>query len=130
MNRFAMNLLLDSHTLLWALHAPEKLAAAARMAIENGANPIFYSAASVWELAIKSAKGLLHLEVDFLDAVDQARFSELPVRAQHAWAAGSLPAIHSDPFDRILVAQAKIERLTLVTRDRFLRDYQVSILVA
>lgn len=125
-----MNLLLDSHALLWALHAPEKLAAPARAAIQDGANPVFYSAASVWELALKSAKGLLHLDADLLGSIAEARFTELPVRSAHAWAVRALPPVHADPFDRLLVAQAHVEHLVLVTRDRFLASYRVPIVAA
>jgi PIN domain nuclease of toxin-antitoxin system len=125
-----VTLLLDSHALLWALHAPEKLAAPARSAIEDGANPVFFSSASIWELAIKSGKGLLHLDDGFFEAIAETRLTELPVRASHSWAIRLLPAIHSDPFDRMLVAQAQIERLTLVTRDQFLGKYRVPILAA
>lgn len=125
-----MNLLIDSHVLLWALHAPEKLAPAARLAIEEGANPVFYSAASIWELAIKSAKGLLQVEAGFLEAINETRLVEMPVRSAHGWAVRLLPPIHADPFDRILVAQAQAEGLTLVTRDQFLEQYRVPILAA
>jgi PIN domain nuclease of toxin-antitoxin system len=125
-----MTLLLDSHVLLWALHAPGKLAAPARGAIEDGANTIFYSSASIWELAIKSAKGLLSIEDGFLQAAESASFLELPIRGHHAWIVKSLPPIHGDPFDRILVAQARAEGLTLVTRDRFLGGYNLPILAA
>jgi PIN domain nuclease of toxin-antitoxin system len=125
-----MRLLLDSHALLWALHSPEKLAPAARNAIEEGENPVFYSAASVWELSIKSAKGLLELDDNLLDALAAMNFVELPIRGLHAWVVKSLPPVHGDPFDRILVAQAKTENLTLVTRDQFLVQYQISLLAA
>jgi len=100
-----MNMLLDTHALVWALHAPQKLADPARAAIEDGANAVYYSAASVWELAIKSGKGLIELDVRFLEAAAEAPFTELPLRGSHAWAVRSLPPIHSDPFDRILAAQ-------------------------
>jgi PIN domain nuclease of toxin-antitoxin system len=75
-------------------------------------------------------KGLLRIEDGFLEAVFETGFAELPIRASHAWAVRSLPAVHADPFDRILVAQALMERLTLVTRDQFLGDYRIPILAA
>lgn len=125
-----MTILLDTHALLWALSAPEKLSTAARLAIEDGNNPVFYSSASIWELSIKSAKGLLEIEDAFLNELETANFVELPVRSNHAWAVRSLPPIHADPFDRILAAQAQIERLTLITRDQFLEKYAVRILLA
>ncbi len=125
-----MTLLLDSHALLWALHSPEKLAPAAREAIQDGQNPVFYSAASIWELSLKASKGLLEIKGDLLQAIEALHFVELPIRASHAWAVQSLPPVHADPFDRILVAQAITEKLTLVTRDQFLEQYQVPILTA
>lgn len=125
-----MTLLLDSHALLWALHSPGKLTPAARCAIEEGSTAVFFSAASVWEIAIKSGKRLLKIEDGLLEAIREVGFVELPVRAAHAWEVKSLQPIHGDPFDRILVAQARIERLTLVTRDQFLAGYNISILAA
>jgi PIN domain nuclease of toxin-antitoxin system len=125
-----MTLLLDSHALLWALHSPEKLAPGARRAIEDGANAVFFSAASIWEIAIKAGKRLLEVEDGLLDAIEVTGFVELPVRAAHAWEVMCLGAIHGDPFDRILVAQTRLERLTLVTRDRFLTSYNISVLIA
>jgi PIN domain nuclease of toxin-antitoxin system len=125
-----VTLLLDSHALLWAMHAPEKLSASSRRAIAEGSNAVYFSSASIWELAIKSAKGQLQMDEGFLEAVAQTRFTELPVRAGHAWAIQSLPPIHADPFDRILVAQALTERLTLVTRDQFLDQYRIPVLAA
>jgi PIN domain nuclease of toxin-antitoxin system len=125
-----MNLLLDSHALLWALHAPEKLEPEARTAIETGDRMVFYSSASIWELAIKSTKGLLTIDGDLIAAAAEARFTELPIRSVHAWAVRYLPAIHADPFDRMLVAQAQVERLALVTRDRHLAEYRVPVVAA
>ncbi|HTG43667.1 MAG TPA: type II toxin-antitoxin system VapC family toxin [Verrucomicrobiae bacterium] len=125
-----MTLLLDSHALLWALHSPGKLAPAARRAIEDGTNAVFFSAASTWEIAIKTGKRLLEVEDGLLEAIHEVGFVELPVRAAHTWEIKALAAIHGDPFDRILVAQTRIERLTLVTRDQFLSGYNISILAA
>ena len=125
-----MTLLLDSHVLLWSLHAPNKLVPAARRAIEDGANVVFFSAASIWEIAIKAGKGLLEIEDGLIAAIQEVGFAELPVRAAHAWEVKALPSVHSDPFDRILVAQARAERLTLVTRDQFLGGYNIQLLPA
>ena len=125
-----MTLLLDSHALLWALHSPGKLAPEARRVIEDGANAVFFSAASIWEIAVKASKRLLEVDDGLLDAIQEVGFVELPVRTAHAWDVKSLAAIHNDPFDRILVAQTRIERLTLVTRDQFLAAYNIPILPA
>lgn len=125
-----MNLLLDSHVLLWALHDPRRLSPGARAAVTDPANPVFYSPASVWELVIKSAKGQLELDADIVAAANEARFTELPIRSSHAWAVRGLPTLHGDPFDRILIAQAITERLTLVSRDGVFASYGVALLKA
>ncbi len=125
-----MTLLLDSHALIWALLAPEKLAPQARQAIEDGTNAVFFSAASIWEIAIKSSKRSLPIDDAFWQTAFELNFVELPVRARHAWAVKSLPHLHGDPFDRVIVTQAQIEQMTLVTRDRFLGAYNVNILTA
>lgn len=125
-----MTLLLDSHALIWALLAPEKLTAGARETIADGANAVFFSAASIWEIAIECSKRAFLIDADFLQAANALNFAELPVRARHAWAVKSLPHLHADPFDRILVAQAQLEGMTLVTRDRLLAGYNVNILEA
>ena len=125
-----MNLLLDSHVLLWALEAPERLVDEARDAIASPANRVAVSAACVWELAIKQALGKLRLPTEFLAGIAAASFTPLSVTLEHAFAAGALPRHHDDPFDRMLVAQAQLEGLTIVTRDPALRRYEVTILGA
>ena len=126
----ALKLLLDTHVLLWALHTPERLAAKARAMITEGSNEVFFSAASVWELAIKASRGKLDIDPGFLKAAEQTRFSEIPVRISHAWMVRDLPPIHGDPFDRILIAQAQTESLTLVTRDPFFARYGLLVIDA
>ena len=88
------------------------------------------SAASVWEISIKRALGRLDLPHDYLEHVERAQFRPLPVSLRHADAAGALPRHHDDPFDRMLVAQARTDGLTLVTADRRLADYGVAVLAA
>ncbi|MDP0500546.1 MAG: type II toxin-antitoxin system VapC family toxin [Verrucomicrobiota bacterium JB022] len=122
-----MRLLIDTHILFWALAVPERLTEAERKALEHAESTIFVSAASLWEMRIKAAKGKLTLPDNFLDYVRSANFIELPVTLRHADAIRNLPPIHGDPFDRILAAQAKVENLALMTRDRFLREYRVSL---
>jgi PIN domain nuclease of toxin-antitoxin system len=122
-----MNLLLDTHALLWALHTPERLSQEARAAIGDGSRLVYFSAASVWELAIKSSRGKLDIDADFLRAAELSRFSELPVRSEHAWAVRDLPPFHGDPFDRILISQAMVEKLTIVTRDHLFSEYGVPV---
>ena len=125
-----MRLLLDSHALLWALTAPGKLSADAAREIRAAANHVWFSPASVWELEIKRAQGKLELPEGWLDAVERTGFVELPIRSGHATLAGRLPWHHRDPFDRMLVAQALVENVRLVTRDRVAVAYGVTLLEA
>jgi PIN domain nuclease of toxin-antitoxin system len=121
-------LLLDSHALLWWQEDDVRLSVRARQAIENpDVNPHF-SAASVWELAIKQAKRKLSLPVRLLDALADEGFIEIPVSSRHATTAAALPPHHRDPFDRMLVAQAQSEGLTLVTSDQRIAAYGVPML--
>ena len=91
---------------------------------------MFFSAASVWELTIKASRGKLELAPDFLKAAEQRGFSELSIRNTHGWMVRDLPRIHGDPFDRILIAQAQMERLTLRTRDRLFARYGLTVIDA
>ena len=125
-----MRLLLDSHALLWAVTAPEKLSADAAREIAAAANNVWFSPASVWELEIKRAQGKLDLPHSWLNAVERSRFAELPIRSSHTTIAGRLPWHHRDPFDRMLIAQALVEDLRLVTRDRLAAAYGVKMLEA
>jgi PIN domain nuclease of toxin-antitoxin system len=123
-----MNLLLDSHALLWALHDPGRLKPEAASAIRDPGRVVFYSAASAWELELKAARGKLTLPDGWLDAADEAGFLQLPVTASEARASAHLPWHHADPFDRVLVAQAQAHDLTLATRDPLIRPYDIPIL--
>ena len=127
-----MRLLLDTHTLLWWLLDDRRLSASARAAIEATANVTFVSAASAWEIAIKAAKGKLRLPPQAKSRInsEMARggFIELAVTWSHAFAVRDLNGPHLDPFDRLLIAQSRIEGLTMVTNDRVMRRYQVDLL--
>ena len=123
-------LLLDSHVLLWALSDVSSLREGSRSLIADSNNYVVVSAVSVWELRVKSALGKLSVPDTLEVATRRSGFVELPVTFDHAKRATALPAIHSDPFDRMLVAQAQIERLELVTRDRRLREYGVRVIAA
>jgi PIN domain nuclease of toxin-antitoxin system len=125
-----MNLLLDTHVLLWWLDDPALLSGEARTAIADGNNPTFVSAAAAWEIAIKKARGKLEAPDNLAEVLEQERFQPLPITLPHALAVGALPPIHEDPFDRIQVAQAKMEGLVLVTRDGFQKQYGVSFIEA
>ena len=124
-----MRLLLDTHVLLWWLADDDHLSAAARDTV-NVATEVWLSAASVWEIAIKRALGRLEVPEDYLEAVDASDILLLAITAEHAEAAGALPRHHDDPFDRMLVAQAWTDELTLVTADRRLPHYSVPVLLA
>ena len=125
-----MNLLLDTHTLLWWLDDNPELSRRARTAIVDGHNPVFVSAATIWEIRIKEALGKLEIPPDFERALERQSFASLPITAAHAHAIATLPMHHRDPFDRILVAQAKCESLVLVTRDAHLRQYGIRLVEA
>ena len=125
-----MKLLLDTHALLWALIAPRRLSPTAADAIEDGANEVFVSVVSAWEIEIKRAKGKLAVSVPLRDALAEQRFRTLPVTLPYALAVESLPRRHRDPFDRMLIAQARLEGMTLVTSDREVRHYPVATLPA
>ncbi|MCC6695764.1 MAG: type II toxin-antitoxin system VapC family toxin [Candidatus Hydrogenedentes bacterium] len=120
-----MNLLLDTHALLWWLADDPELSREARAAISAPQHIVYVSAASAWEISIKRAIGKLQAPDDLDTAMAASAFQELPITVAHALAAGQLPDKHSDPFDRMLVAQAMIESLTLVTRDERIASYQV-----
>lgn len=123
-----MNLLVDTHVLLWWLADDPRLSATARSAIADPANLVAVSAATVWEVSIKQALGKLDAPGDLPTVLRDGAFDPLPITVDHALLAGSLPAHHRDPFDRMLVAQAMIEDLVLVTHDEELRPYDVSLL--
>jgi PIN domain nuclease of toxin-antitoxin system len=125
-----VRLLLDTHVLLWWLSANRKLKPSARAAIETPENLIFVSAASIWELRIKESLGKVALPADFTEALNAEAFEHLPVTAVHAHTLRALPMHHRDPFDRMLVAQALIEGLTIVTHDEALHAYDVPIMPA
>jgi PIN domain nuclease of toxin-antitoxin system len=125
-----MNLLLDTHTLIWVLAAEPHLSARAREVIQDGGNEVYVSAASAWEISIKRALGTLRAPHDLADALRLYRFRPLAITVEHALAVEHLPPHHADPFDRILVAQATVERLAIVTRDSRIAAYDVTTILA
>jgi PIN domain nuclease of toxin-antitoxin system len=116
-----MRLLLDTHVFLW--WRTNRVMRPDAMEAIRSANEVFVSAASAWEVAINAAAGKLRLDAVFADGVAASGFEPLPIDFQHAAVAAELPPHHRDPFDRMLVAQARVERLTLVTHDRQLEPY-------
>jgi len=125
-----VRLLLDTHVLLWWLADDSSLGADARSAIAAGPSSVYVSAAPAWEMSIKQAMGKLEAPADLEDEIERNRFGPLPISIAHASAAGRLARHHDDPFDRMLVAQALAEGLTLVTNDRRLASYGVPTLAA
>jgi PIN domain nuclease of toxin-antitoxin system len=124
-----LRLLLDTHPFIWSQLEAARLPARLRTTLIDPAHTVHISAVSVWEIAIKSAVNKLSFPLDRLEAIiDDAGFSELAVIFAHALEVRHLPLLHRDPFDRLLIAQARHERLTLVTRDPAIRRYPVDTL--
>ncbi len=125
-------LLLVTHTLLWWLLDMPDLSANARSAIANSHRRVLVSTASSWELAIKLKLGKLPLATDIVENLPRylrkERFDILPIGLEHTLAAGALPGPHRDPFDRMLIAQAQLEKLQLVSRDAVFADYAADVL--
>lgn len=127
-----MKLLLDTHVFLWAVMEPRLLSAKIRRLLEDPATGIVVSAASAWEIATKFRLGKLPgaaaIVADYAAAIRGMQAQRLAIRDNHALRAGSLRQAHRDPFDRLLVAQAEIEELVLVSKDRALRQFGVTLL--
>lgn len=125
-----MRLLLDTHVLLWSLAEPRKLSGRARDALEDAANEVFVSAVSGWEIAVKRTLGKLEAPDNLEAGIMRHSFLPLNLTFAHAEHAGTLPPHHGDPFDRMLVAQAQIEGLVLVTSDARISLYSVRTMAA
>ncbi|MFH1737604.1 MAG: type II toxin-antitoxin system VapC family toxin [bacterium] len=125
-----MRLLLDTHALIWWLDDNPILSQPAREAISEYRNLVLASVVSVWEIVIKKSLGKLRAPQNLEEELVKHRFQPLPIAMHHALAVEQLPHYHQDPFDRMLVAQAQVESLTLVTRDPMMRKYDVSVLLA
>jgi PIN domain nuclease of toxin-antitoxin system len=127
-----MQLLLDTHTVLWWFLGDAALSPIARAAVADSDNESFVSAASAWEIATKYRTGKLpraaFLATDFTAITVSQGFAELPISIRHGQLAGSLPGIHKDPFDRMLIAQAMTAGMTLVSNDAIFRKYDVTLL--
>jgi PIN domain nuclease of toxin-antitoxin system len=121
------SLLLDTHALLWSVGDVHRLSPRVRKVLGAGVLPAYVSAASIWEIAIKRASGRLRAPGHLLEQFAEARFIELGITFQHALLAGALPPHHGDPFDRMIVAQAQSEGLTVVTRDERIAAYDVPV---
>lgn len=126
-----MNLLLDTHTLIWWLGGLGMLSEMAAGAIGDTATTVFVSSASAFEIATKERLGKLPVAAAFVEQLDEhvraEGFKPLPITLAHALAAGRLPGLHKDPFDRLLIAQARLEGLAVVTSDPIFRRYRVAV---
>ncbi|WP_281636335.1 type II toxin-antitoxin system VapC family toxin [Flavobacterium marginilacus] len=123
-----MNLLLDTHTLLWYFEADEKLSEKAKTAIENPKNKIFISIAVIWELSIKVSINKINFEdgfVNFLKTINKNGIEILPISIESLIVLSSLEFIHRDPFDRIMIAQFIFGKLTFITKDEFMPKYDI-----
>lgn len=121
-----MKFLLDTHLLLWAAGQPERLSSVARALLDDPASELFFSAASLWEISIKRGLGRDDFRVDprlLRRGLLDNGYSELPITGEHAVSLEGLPAIHKDPFDRILVAQSMLEGISLLTTDPLVAQY-------
>jgi PIN domain nuclease of toxin-antitoxin system len=127
-----VNVILDTHTFLWAVTDDRRLSESARAIIGDGANQVFLSAASMWEIVLKAGAGKLHVAggaARFLEnEIRRNRLSPLPIQLAHILRVTSLPSIHKDPFDRLLIAQAQVENLPLVTSDSEIARYPVQVI--
>ncbi len=121
-------LLLDTHALVWALSAPRRLPTRVAKIVRDAENDVYVSAVGTWEIAIKSALGKIDADVAAMaDGARDADFEELPVTIAHTVHLRTLPSHHRDPFDRLLVAQALVEHLTIVTHDPVIARYSVPV---
>ena len=126
MSRF----LVDTQLLLWTVYGSRKLPSRVSRLFRDGKHEFYYSAASLWEIAIKAARGREDFAADtgaVRDALEESGFHELPVAGQHAVALATLPPLHADPFDRMLIAQANAEPMALITTDERLAAYPGTI---
>ena len=125
-----MKLLLDTHIILWAAAEPEQLSSQAKSLIEDPQNQLYFSAASLWEISIKNKLGRADFKVDLAvlrrNLLDNG-FVEIAINSAHTIGVDTLPNIHKDPFDRILIAQTAVEGVTLMTADSVVAEYPVAV---
>jgi PIN domain nuclease of toxin-antitoxin system len=125
-----MKYLLDTHAFLWFVADDNRLSSKAKSIIQDSNNEIFFSAASAWEMAIKSKLGRLklggNLESFIIEQLTENSFGPLSITISHSLYTEKLPQIHKDPFDRIMISQSNVENMVLITRDKEIREYKVS----
>lgn len=122
-----MKLLLDTHILLWALADDPRLSARNKALLQDADTDLYVSAVSIWEVTIKRRLGKLDVPKQFAMLVAQTNANPLKISWQHGERAGDLPLLHNDPFDRLLIAQAQIEGMPLMTEDQKIRQYDVAL---
>jgi len=125
-----MRYLLDTHIILWWFTTPEKLNIKVQNIIKDTSNIIFLSSASFWEMAIKKSLGRLTLPYNLIEAVAAENFKILPIMPEDGLGVADLPLLHSDPFDRLLIIQAKLNDLVFITNDSKISDYPVVTIMA
>ena len=125
-----MNLLLDTHTVIWFLENNPTLSKEALEAIQDENNIIFVSAVTAWEITVKKAIGKLKAPDNLQEELESHYFEPLSITMKHCLEVGNLPPYHQDPFDRLLIAQSKVESLTLVTRDSKIHEYNIKCIKA
>ncbi len=123
-----MKYLADTHIFLWWLGDDAKLSSGARKILTDPRNSIYISPASIWEISIKMQLGKLRFDGDPVGEIEANGFFELPITARHAHTAGMLPRYHDDPFDRMLIAQARVENLALMSSDAAVRSYDIQVI--
>lgn len=124
-----MKYLLDTHILVWWVKHDRKLKPQIRSLVENPQNHIFVSVVNAWEITIKQKKGKLHLKTTLENTFNEPGFELIPITFDHVLNLHQLPLHHKDPFDRMLVAQAISEKLTLITHDQKLKKYKVNVIL-
>jgi len=123
-----MNVLLDTHALLWWLDGYKALPSKTLATVKDSRNVVYVSAATAWEISIKKTLKKLKAPDNLEEALTSSRFLPLPISIGHALRAGALPRHHDDPFDRMLIAQAQSKNLTFITHDQRIKQYEVAIL--
>jgi len=125
-----MKYLLDTHAFLWFVTDDNRLSSKAKSIIQDSSNEIYFSAASAWEISIKTKLGRLklgrNLESFIIEQLTENSFGPLAITVSHSLYTEKLPQIHKDPFDRIMISQTKVENMVLITRDKEIREYKVS----
>lgn len=125
-----MTYILDTHVLLWWLDDPKLLSKETQNILHDISNIIYVSSVSTWEIVIKQSLGKLKVPRQIFDVIDKESFFELPISIKHTKCLSTLPDYHRDPFDRLLIAQAIIEKSTLITSDKMIAKYSIPIIKA